>query len=229
MSKQQKRLSASKRLKIPRKSYTWVVKSSPGPHREGIPLLVVLRDILGLVDNAKESRYVIGAGKILVDGVPRKNYKFPVGLFDVISIPDMEANFRVVFDEKGRFTTIEVDDADVKLYRIDNKTMVKGGKIQLNLFDGTNIIGDNTYKAKDSLLLSIPDKKIKEHLKYEEGSLAMITGGEHAGEVGVIKRIKVVRSSHPNLVEIEGKYDFTTIEDYVFVVGKDKPVIDIGV
>ncbi len=229
MGKHQKRLSASKKLKIPRKTHKWVVKPSPGPHRDAIPLLVVLRDLLGVVDNAKEGRYVIGAGKILVDGVVRKNYKFPVGLFDVISIPDLDAYYRIVFDDHGRYTPIEVEDSDVKLYRINNKTIVKGGKIQLNLFDGTNILADNTYSTRDSILLSLPDKEVREHVKYEPGALALVTGGNHVGEIGRIKNIKVVRSSQPNLVEIEGNYTFTTIEDYVFVVGKDEPLIDIGV
>ncbi len=61
----------------------------------------------------------------------------------------------------------------------------------------------------------------------------MITGGTHAGEIGRIKSYKVVRSSAPNLVTVEGEErDITTIEEYVFVVGKkdsDKPVIDLGV
>ena len=229
MSRQQKRLSASEKLKIARKGYKWVVKPSPGPHKEAIPLLVVIRDLLGLVDNAKEGRYVIGAGKILVDGVVRKNYKFPVGLFDVISIPDLDSHYRIVFDDHGRYIPIEIEDYNVKLYRINNKTVVKGGKIQLNLFDGTNILADNSYKTKDSILLSIPDKEIKDHVKYGVGSLVLVTGGNHVGEIGKIKEIKVVRSSQPNLVEIEGDYTFTTIEDYVFVIGRDKPLIDIGV
>ncbi len=42
-----------------------------------------------------------------------------------------------------------------------------------------------------------------------------------------------MRSSAPNLVTVEGEErDITTIEEYVFVVGKkdsDKPVIDLGV
>ncbi len=230
----QKRLSAPKTYKIPRKIKKWVVKPSPGPHdKNAVPLLVIVRDYLGLANTAREARKIIAAGNVLVDGILRKDYKFPVGLFDVVSIPKMDLNYRIVFDERGRFIPIEVEDYDKKLYRIDNKTMLKGGKVQLNLFDGTNILASNEYKTKDSILLKIPEKEILQHLKFEEGALVMVIGGTHAGEIGRLKSYKVVRSSAPNLVtiEIEGK-EYTTVEQYIFVVGSkddEKPVIDLGV
>jgi len=230
----QKRLSAPKTYKIPRKIFKWTVKPSPGPHnKNAVPLLIVVRDYLQLADTAREARRIIASGEILVDGVPRKDYKFPVGLFDVIKIPKLNKSYRMVFDEKGRYVPIEIEDDNLKLYKIVNKTMVKGGKIQLNLFDGTNILGDNSFKTKDSILMEIPEKKIVDHLPFEIGAFVMITGGTHAGEIGRIKDYKVVRSSSPNLVtvEVEGK-ELTTIEDYIFVIGKkddEKPVIDLGV
>ncbi len=230
----QKRLSAPKTYKIPRKVKKWIVKPSPGPHdKTAIPLLVLVRDHLKLADTGREARRIIASGNILVDGIVRKDYKFPVGLFDVVSIPKMDLNYRIVFDERGRYVPIEVEDHDKKLYRINNKTMIKGGRIQLNLFDGTNILATNEYKTKDSILMKIPEKEIIQHLKFEESALVMVTGGTHAGEIGRLKSYKIVRSSSPNLVtiEIEGR-EYTTIEDYIFVVGSKedrKPVIDLGV
>ncbi|RLI86407.1 MAG: 30S ribosomal protein S4e [Archaeoglobales archaeon] len=229
----QKRLSAPKTIKIPRKVDKWLVKTAPGPHnKNAVPLLVIVRDFLDLADTAREARRIIAAGEILVDGRPRKDYKFPVGLFDVISIPKLGKSYRMLFDEKGRYIPKEIGDDKLKLYKIVNKTIVKGGKVQLNLFDGTNILADNSYKTRDSVLLEIPEKKIVDHLRFEEGALVMIIGGSHAGEIGRIKEFKVVRSSAPNLVTIESERGtLTTIEDHVFVVGKadGKPVIDLGV
>jgi small subunit ribosomal protein S4e len=230
----QKRLSAPKTYKIPRKVAKWVVKPSPGPHnKEALPLLVVVRDFLKLADTGREARRIISAGEVLVDGVVRKDYKFPVGLFDVVKIPKLEKSYRILFDEKGRYIPKEVDDGDLKLYKIVGKTCVRGGKIQLNLFDGTNVLASNEYRTKDSLLMKIPEKEILDRLTFEIGALVMITGGMHAGEIGRLKEYKIVRSSAPNLVTVEGEErDITTIEDYVFVVGKkdsSKPVIDLGV
>jgi len=237
----QKRLSSPKTLKIPKKVKKWVVKTSPGPHnKEAIPLLVIVRDYLQLADTAREARRIISSGEILVDGIVRKDYKFPVGLFDVISIPKIDASYRIVFDSKGRYIPIEISDDDLKLYKITGKTTLKGGVVQLNLFDGTNLIGSNDYKTKDSVLVKIPEKDIIDHLRFEEGALVMVIGGTHAGEIGRIREYKIVRSSSPNLVTIETvdegmeseRKEYTTIEDYVFVIGKkgeSKPVIQLGV
>ncbi|MEM0351182.1 MAG: 30S ribosomal protein S4e [Archaeoglobaceae archaeon] len=230
----QKRLSAPKTYKISRKAGKWVVKPSPGPHnKEAIPLALVIRDLLQYADTLREARRIIASGEIMVDGVIRRDYKFPVGLFDVITIPKLNKNYRVVFDEKGRYILREIEDYDRKIYKIVNKTVVKGGRIQLNLFDGTNILGTNEYKTKDSVLLKIPEKQVIDHLKFEEGALIMIIGGTHAGEIGRVKSYKIVKGSGANLVTVEtGLGEITTIEDYIFVIGKkgsDKPVIDLGV
>lgn len=230
----QKRISAPKTYKIPRKAGKWVVRVSPGPHnKEAIPLAIVIRDLLQYADTLREARRIISSGEVLVDGVVRRDYKFPVGLFDVVTIPKLEKSYRVIFDEKGRYILREITDSDKKLYKIVNKTVVKGGKIQLNLFDGTNILATNDFKTKDSVLLKIPEKQILDHLKFEEGALIMIVGGTHAGEMGRVKAYKVVRGSGANLVTVETPFgEITTVEDYVFVVGKkgsDKPVIDLGV
>ncbi|MEM0202488.1 MAG: 30S ribosomal protein S4e [Archaeoglobaceae archaeon] len=230
----QKRISAPKTYKIPRKAGKWVVRTSPGPHnKEAIPLAVVVRDLLQYADTLREARKIISSGEVLVDGVVRRDYKFPVGLFDVVTIPKLEKSYRVIFDEKGRYVLREISDSDKKLYKIVNKTAVKGGKIQLNLFDGTNILATNDFKTKDSVLLKIPEKQILDHLKFEEGALIMIVGGTHAGEIGRVKAYKVVKGSGANLVTVETPFgEITTVEDYVFVVGKkgsDKPVIDLGV
>ena len=115
-----------------------------------------------------------------------------------------------------------------KLCRINNKTTLRGGKVQLNLSDGTNILGSNEYGTKDSLILSIPDKQIVKHLKFMVGNLAMVVGGQHSGELGKIKEIREVKSSRHNTVMISGEIDFETIEDYVIVIGEEKPEIRLG-
>ncbi|MCS7118947.1 MAG: 30S ribosomal protein S4e [Archaeoglobaceae archaeon] len=230
----QKRISAPKTYKIPRKEGKWIVRTIPGPHdKEAIPLALVIRDLLQYADTLREARKIISSGEVLVDGVVRKDYKFPIGLFDVITIPKLEKSYRVIFDEKGRYILREIEDAEKKIYKILNKTIIRKGKVQLNLFDGTNILATNDYKTKDSVLLKIPEKRILDHLKFEEGALIMIVGGTHAGEMGKIKSYKVVKGSGSNLVTVETAIgEITTTENYVFVVGKkgnEKPVIDLGV
>lgn len=227
----QKRLSIPKSWKAGKKGYKWVSTTRPGPHSQArsLPLGIIIRDILKLVDNSREGKRVLSEGKVLVDGIPRKDLRFPVGLFDVISLPLSNESYRILQDEKGRLTLYKLNEANVnKLCRINNKTTLKGGKVQLNLNDGTNILGSNEYGTKDSLILSVPDKQVVKHLEFKVGNLAMVVGGLHSGEIGKIKEIREVKSSRHNTVTISGDTDFETIEDYVFVIGEDKPEIRLG-
>lgn len=233
MSRHQKRLASPRSWPITKKTHVWVTKPNPGPHsmENAIPLGVVIRDILKLADNMREAKRVLNEGNVLIDGIIRKDHKFPVGIFDVIQIPGIKTNYRMLLDPRGRLMINELDVKDPKKpCKILNKTIVKDGRVQLNLHDGTNIIASNDYKTNDTVILTIPDKQIHKHIKYEPGNLAEVTGGTHSGELANIKEIKKVRSSQPNMVVLtrQDGTDFETIEDYVFVIGIDKPEINLG-
>ena len=224
-----KRLKAPRTWRIERKVAKWTVKPSPGPHPvdRSIPLLLIVRDFLRLADTGKEARKIIAAREILVDGKARRDYKFPCGLMDVISIPKINEHYRVLFDRRGVFQLVKIDEerAKWKLCRIENKTMVRGGKIQLNLHDGRNIIvEENSYKTGDVVRISVPEQEILEVIPMEKGTLAMITGGKHTGQIAEIEEVIVTRSPMPNIVKLKG---FSTIKPYVFPIGKDKPLVQL--
>lgn len=233
MSRHQKRVAAPKSWPIPKKTNIWVTKPHPGPHSHdnSIPLGVIIRDILKLTDNMREAKRVLNEGNVLVDGIVRKDHKFPVGIFDVLQFPKLQTNYRILLDPRGRLMVNELDVTDPKKpCKILNKSVVKGGRFQLNLHDGTNILAGNEYKSNDTVIIDIPGKTIYKHIKYEPGNLVVVTGGTHSGELAHIKEIKKVRSSRHNMVVLtkEDGTDFETIEDYAFVVGIDKPEINLG-
>jgi small subunit ribosomal protein S4e len=89
-------------------------------------------------------------------------------------------------------------------------------------------MGSNEYRTKDSLILSVPDKEVIKHLQFKVGNLAMVVGGQHSGEIGKIKEIREVKSSRHNTVTISGEKEFETIENYVIVIGEDRPEIRLG-
>ncbi len=231
MSRHQKRLTVPVSWPISRKTHAWVAKTSPGPHSaaESMPLLMVIRDMLKLVDNAREAKRALYEGKVLVDGKAQKDYKLPVGIFDVISVPAKGEQYRILKDEKGMFYLSLLEPGAVrKLARIENKTFINGKKQQLNLSDGSNKLAEGDFNVGDSLVLSIPDKQIEEKIGFEVGNLAMVVGGSHSGQTGKIKEIITVKSSQPNRVIISGDEEFETIKDYVYMIGKDQPVIKLG-
>ena len=232
MSKHLKRLNAPRTLRLNRKERIWTIRASPGPHalEKSIPLGLIIRDYLKLADTAKEAKKIISNGEVLVDGIQRKNYKFPCGLMDVISITKLKKDFRVIFDQRGKLTLVPIQskDASWKLCRIENKNIIKGNKIQLNLHDGRNtIIKKDEYKTGDVLKISFKDKKISEIYKFEKGTVSIITGGTHIGEIANIQELEKIQSSKPNLVKMKGNTEFSTLQNYVFPIGKNKPVIEL--
>lgn len=228
MGRHEKRVAAPTSWPITRKTHHWVVGANAGPHSKetGIPLLVVVRDMLKLANNAREARRIINEGTIFVDGKARSDYKYIVGLFDIVSIPFTNEYYRVLLDARNRFKLYKEGADALKLCRINNKTTVKKGAAQLNLHDGSNLLASNDYKTFDTVLLG-QDRKIVKHIAYKPGNLAMVVGGEHSGEIGKIKQIRKVRGSGTNMVAISNEREFETIEDYVFVIGESTPEIKV--
>jgi len=228
---------------IHRKKFVWALKPSPGPHpiERCIPLGIIVRDLLGFAKTMREAKKIIAQGKILVDGRVRRDEHFPVGLMDVVSIPEIDVNYRVLPYEKGLILhEISGEEAKYKICRIENKTTVNGGHIQLNLHDGRNILirsedpsnpAGNIYRTFDTLKMSLPDQEILEHLRLEIGMMAIFVDGENIGKYGIIREIDE-RSSikrRRNLVTIEDSKGETyqTILDYVFVIGDKTPRISL--
>ena len=230
MSKHLKRLNAPRSLRLHRKENKWTVKPSPGPHplHSAIPLGRVVRDYLNLCDTLREAKRVITNGEILVDMVKRKDYKFPCGFMDVISIPKMKKYYRILFDQAGKLTFVPISSKETewKLCRIEGKTIVNGMKTQLNLHDGNNkLLKKDEYKTGDVLKLSLKDKKISDVYPLAKGSISMIIGGSHIGQMANVQDLEIIQSSKSNIAKMKGVNEFSTHQEYIFPIGKTKPEI----
>ncbi|RLE82631.1 MAG: 30S ribosomal protein S4e [Thermoprotei archaeon] len=228
---------------IHKKEFVWTIKPSPGPHplHRCIPLAIILRDILGYAKTLREARRIIGRGVIKVDGRVRRDYKYPVGLMDVLEITETEEYYRIVSHPYRILYPVPIDpsEAKYKLCRIEGKTAVKHGHIQLHFHDGRNHIirvnnpmepVEDVYKTFDSVLIKIPKQEIIEHIKFEEGVLGLVIDGRNAGRLGKVLSITQVfrkREAIVTLKDEEGEEEFRTILEYVFPVGRDKPLITV--
>jgi len=222
-----KRIAAPKSWPIDRKGLTFITKPKPGPHplEFSLPLIVIIKDLMKYAHNKKEVRNILFNKNILIDGVRRKDHRLPVGLFDVIDIADKKEQFRVIINKKGKISyyPISKTDASIKPCKIIGKTKIKG-KTQINLFDGKNILVDkDDYKPGDSLLLSLPKKDIKKHLKLEKGATIYLVGGKHIGTTGTVESI----SSKKILYKETSGNSFETLKKYAFVVGDKKREITL--
>ncbi len=228
MTQDLKRLNAPKSWPVPRKSNVWVTSPNPGPHplERCMPLSVVLRDLLKVADTAAEAKKILSAKRVLVDGKVVTEEKFPVGLMDVVSLVPSGKHYRALLDNRGRFILVEIGEDRVKwkLCRIENKTYVAGGRLQLNLHDGRNILVDtDSYKTGDVLKIELPSQRILDAYKLVQGNVAMIISGSNAGQINVVEEQVEERSTAPNLVRF--KNGILTIKDNVFVIGNKTPEI----
>ncbi len=232
MSDHQKRISAPKTYPIERKDGSYVVKAE-GPHRQdaGLPVAVLLRDVLGEAESMSEVTQAMSAGKVLVNGKPRANPRSTVGFMDIVSFPGIDTHYRVLVGKTGfRLVEVDADEASRKLVRVDDKTTLPDGVTQLNLSDGNNIeVDDTDIGTKGSVLVSLPDLEIEDEVPYEEGALVYVRGGKHVGELASIVSIDVQPGSQENTVTLESEDngEFETVERNVYVVGDDEPVVDI--
>lgn len=221
---------------VKRKEGTWSIRPSPGPHPAdlSIPLAVLLRDVLHYAKNLREARLIIGRGYVKVDGVVRRDYKYPVGLMDVIELTPLGEYYRIVPDATNFLKPIKVDkaEANLKICRIENKTMVKSRRIQLNLHDGRNIIVNEDegakYKTLGSVLINLEEGKLIDYYPMEPGQYVMafngVNVGKHGTLMGWIKSLRI-RDAIATVKAKEG--EFKTILDYLIVVGKEAPVIKV--
>ncbi|KDE55992.1 30S ribosomal protein S4e [Methanoculleus sp. MH98A] len=231
MSKYLKRLVAPGSWHIPKKVQKFVMKTAPGPHNAGaLPIGVWLREHVGLAQNASEAKKILHQRDVLVNGRTCKDPRMGLGVFDIVSIPKIGKHYRIQLDVRGNLVAVEIpaESAKTRLCKIRNKTTIKGGKVQLNLAFGANVLADNTYKAKDSVVVTLgtdgEDRfRVVDHFPFAEGNVAMIVGGKHSGKVARIVEIVRTASSVPNrviLADDSAGERFETIEEYVFMVGR---------
>jgi small subunit ribosomal protein S4e len=238
-----KRKPAPRFWPIHRKEFVWVVKPSPGPHslESCLPLTIILRDILGFAKTRKEAKTIVSQGKMYVDGKVRREDDFPAGLMDVISMPDVDKHFRILPSKKGLMLhPITKEEASFKLCRIENKTTVKNGHVQLNLHDGSNILvkvadpknpQEDVYETFDTVKINLPDRQILEHIKLKEKGSVIITGGKNIGKYGRVITIESVKGKKRRnalvVIEDEKGNRYQTTLNFVFAIGEEQPLISV--
>lgn len=227
-----KREMAPKFWGIETKTRTFTTSPSPGPHPafSSIPLRIIVRDVLGVAENASEARSVLNSGKVQIDGVVRKDPGFPVGLMDVVHIPDAQKYYRVMPSRKGLTVKEMTKDYDKKMLKIKNKKTLRDGKIQLSFHDGTNTISaKGDYKPNDVVVVKLPSREIISHVSLDTNVCVLITGGKNMGKTAKLKKIERISGSRADELVIEtDDGDHKTQAKFIFAVGKDKPLIDLG-
>jgi len=184
-----KRHKVPKKWPISRKGTTYVVKSSN--LEKGIPILIILRDVLKIAQNRKEVKKAIHSKNILLNNKIITDEKISVTLFDTITLIPSKKYYKLDLSEKGKFKIKEIKEkeSNYKISKIINKKILKHKKTQLNLNDGRNFLSELECNVNDSLLINLKNRKIEKCLELKEDVPAFVFGGKHSGIKGIIKKI----------------------------------------
>jgi len=212
-----KREKTPKLWPIKRKGTAYVVRSNFNL-RNGIPILILLRDLLKIARNRKEIRKAIQKKQIMLNDRIISDEKNCALLFDTITIIPSQKNYRIALSEKGKFRLEEITKSKMhyKIAKVVNKKILKGKKMQLNLSDGYNILSETKCNINDSILINLEKKKIEKCLPLKEKAKILIFSGKHIGQKGIINKI----NKESKIVEV------TSDEKIIHVLIKQLMVIE---
>ena len=217
-----KRIATPSTWELNRKENIFTVRPNSGAHgfEVGLPLGVIIRDMLDLALTMNEAKKLLNNNTILVDGKRRKDHRFIVGLFDVLSFSELKKYYRMTLNKKGKIVAIEISEKEstIKPCKIVGKTILQKGRIQYNLHDGKNIISDKSAKVGDSFILTLPNLEINQVLPLKTGLTVFLMKGKNKGSVGLLKEIK-----DKEVVYVTDGKEIETTKKYLFVIG-DKEI-----
>ena len=185
-----KRSKTEKFWPIPRKGTKYVAVPTHNK-REAVPLAIIMRDVLKFVKTKKELKKILNEKQVFINGRVVKETNFPLCLFDVLSLPSMKKNYRVSLSKNKKITLEEISDkeAETRVYRVIGKKILSGGKIQINLMHGKNLLFDKKIETGDSIVFNFKENKIVKILPLKENKNVFVVKGRHAGVKGKIERI----------------------------------------
>ena len=172
---------------VPRKGTKYLAVSTHD-QKNSIPLIVVVREVLGLVRTKKELKSLLKEKKIKINGKVITEPNYPLKLFDILLLNDN--HYRISLSKHKKIMLDKIsDNFDKKTIKITGKKIIKGNKIQLNLIDGRNVIYNEKAEVGDSVIFNFNNRNIEKVIKMEVGKIGFIIKGKHIGQKGKIEEI----------------------------------------
>lgn len=227
MKRHLKRIAAPKTWPLERKEAVYITRPYPGGSSLDftLPMSMVLQTLVKCAKTKKEVKYILHNKQVILDGKRQQEDKFPVSLLSVLELPEVKEAYRIILTKKGVLTAIlaPAAEAKLKLCKIVGKTRLRGGKTQLNMSDGRNIlVVKDSYQTGGSVLIDLPGQAIKQYFPLQEGSVVLLVGGKHSGSVCPAKKIQ-----GDNLTISVNNEEHVTATRYAFVVGDTKPALTL--
>lgn len=171
---------------------------------DAVPLVVIMREILGLVKTKKELKKIINEKKILVNGKIVKETNYPITLFDSLSIPSIKKYYKAELNSTHlEMKEIPEKEAEKRIFKIIGKKVISGKKVQINLSNGRNLISNEKVKTGDFVLFDTVKNKILKVISLEKNMDVIVIGGKHIGSSGKIETM--VKEGENVIAKIKSK------------------------
>ena len=213
-----------------RKTATFAVRPNPGSMKQKyvVPVVVMLRDVLHLVHTTKEAKYVVFKKYLKLNGKEVQDIKTPIGMFDVLEIEKLGKKYSFMFDTLGKVKVFEVDDSNVYT-KVINKTLIKGGKVQINTMSGINVLSDlkgaKKITTNSTLVIDTYSKKIVSTIDLKEKALVYVIDGKYRGKFGEVIDFTHHNGVAPDLVSIKiGSENHITAKEYCFAIDEKRRI-----
>jgi len=181
----QTRQEASTLLPIRRKGTKYVAR--PLSHLNSVPVVIAVRDMLGLAKTASEVRKMIKSKLLKLNGRPVRDYRDSIRIFNIFEAGN---SYVLTLTEKRKFAFEKIKEKSTRLCKVANRRLASSDIFQLNMHDGTNVLTkDKNIKVNDSVYLDF-DNNIKKHIPLETGKEVFIFKGKYIGSKGKVKSIE---------------------------------------
>ncbi len=205
---------------ISKKHNKYTTKMSCGRHTKdkAIPLLLFIRDKLNLSDKKVEIVKIVKQGLIKVNGKVIKDYKYPIGLNDIVNIDKLDKNYKISIDKKAHFSFEEIDKKNkiARICKVIKKYKIKKGIIMLGLHDGTNIKGKDNININDSVILN-EKKEIDKILPLKKNAKCFIIDGVHVGDNGTLEEIKSIEDKKQVIIKKQDAEFETSLKNIMVI------------
>jgi small subunit ribosomal protein S4e len=180
-----KRQETPRLLPIPRKGTKYVARALTH-HRDSVPVVVAVRDMLKLTKTLKEVKQMIKAKLLNLNGKEVKDHRESIRLFSIFKA---DKTYELTISPTHRFVLAETKDKKERLCKVIGKKVLKKSKTQLNLHDGSNVVTKDKININDSVYLDFSGK-IKKSISLGKGKDVFILSGKYAGLKGSIISLK---------------------------------------
>ena len=177
------REEVTKKIPIKRKGTKYVARAASHV-TNSVPVVIAVRDMLHFARTSAEVKHMIHTKLLKINGRLVRDLNESIKLFNIF---EADKQYVLKLLPTGRFTFVETKDSK-RVCKVISKRLLPKSKIQLNLHDGSNVIGKKDISVGDSIYLDF-SSKILSHKILEKGAKVFIISGKYTGSEGSISEI----------------------------------------